>query len=78
MDQGRLISATEARELMEKSLKRKISQSKVTRLIQSGEIQAQKSVVDLRKTLVKLSDVEKWIEKAKGEVGDRAAPVGVY
>lgn len=73
MEQDRLVSATEARKIIEERLNLKISQSKMSRLLHKGEIPSQKSVLDARKQLIKMSDLEKWIERAKQEVEERAA-----
>ncbi len=72
MKPDRLISATEAKQIIEEKLNIKVSQSKMSRLMQKGEIPSQESVIDARKRLIKLSDLEKWIEKARREI-ERAA-----
>lgn len=40
--------------------------------MQKGEIPSRDSVLDARKRLIKLSDLEKWIERARQEI-ERAA-----
>ncbi len=73
MERDKLVSAKEARQIIEERLNMKISQSKVSRLMQKGEIPSQDSVLDARKRLIRLSDLERWIEKAKRELEGAAA-----
>ncbi|GEM_PF-2493960 len=73
MERDKLVSAKEARQIIEERLNMKISQSKVSRLMQKGEIPSQDSVLDARKRLIRLSDLERWIEKARRELEGAAA-----
>ncbi len=73
MESERLISATEARDIINERLRQKLSPSKITRLLQSGEIPSRPSMLDKRKRMIKISDLEHWIEEAKRELGNRAA-----
>lgn len=71
MEQDRYISVAEAREMMGVTI------SKMTRLLKAKELPSKKSVVDKRKKMVRLVDVQKWIEEARKEQApekkDRAA-----
>ncbi|HLV98692.1 MAG TPA: helix-turn-helix domain-containing protein [Ktedonobacterales bacterium] len=66
--QERYVSVTEAREMMG------VTVSKMTRLLKRGELPTKPSRVDARKKLIKLSDVQKWIEDAKQEEAPKELP----
>ena len=68
-----MISASEAKELMEKHLKRKVSLNRVVRLMLDGKIPSEKSIYDARKRLARKSDVMKWIQEVLEQEGSRAA-----
>jgi hypothetical protein len=72
-----MISATEAMKLMEEHLHQPLNLSKVLRLMASGEIPSEKSLLDKRQRLARRSAVMAWIEKAKKQEG-RPALVLAY
>lgn len=78
MEQERLVSATDARKIIETRLGKNFTQSKMTRLMQSGALPSQPSVLDARKRLIKLSDLEKWLVEAEKELEGRPALALVY
>ena len=78
MEQERLVSATDARKIIEKRLGKNFSQSKMTRLMQSGALPSQPSVLDARKRLIKLSDLENWLVEAEKELEGRPALALTY
>jgi len=61
MEQERYISVKEARAMMGVTI------SKMTRLIKDGAFHTKPSVIDKRKTLLPLSEVQRWMEEAKQE-----------
>jgi hypothetical protein len=68
----KLISATEARALIKQHLNLEINASKMTRLMK-GPIPSQgQSALDGRVTLVRQSDVMKWIDKVKQQTESAA------
>ena len=61
MEQDRYLTVNEARKLMG------VSVTKMTRLLKSGELPSSPGTRDKRKKLIKLSDVNKWLEEAAKE-----------
>ena len=64
-----MISATEAKKLMEEHLHQTFTLSKVVRLMTSGQIPSEKSLIDARQRIARRSAVMEWINKAKQQEG---------
>lgn len=61
MEQERYISVKEARQMMG------VNVSKMTRLLNDGVFHTKPSLLDKRKKLLPLSEVQRWIEEVKQE-----------
>jgi excisionase family DNA binding protein len=62
MEQERYLTVSEARKLMG------VSVTKMTRLLKSGELPSSPGTRDKRKKLIRLSDVNRWLDEALKEI----------
>lgn len=64
-----MVPAKKVKEMLEEQLHRTFTLSKVVRLMTSGQIPSEKSLIDARQRVARRSAVQAWIERAKAQGG---------